>query len=116
MIEVANSIKKYIKHPSDDFTDIYNRCYEAVWKALTDSENIPKDINTVGYWLEYFHSQIFTEFHKYRKENQLDADFIINGNILSRIIASAKLNIWDRMIRTAGTDNLGCLKRRNNDA
>ena len=61
MIEVANSIKKYIKHPSDDFTDIYNRCYEAVWKALTDSENIPKDINTVGYWLEYFHSQIFTE-------------------------------------------------------
>jgi hypothetical protein len=31
---VSDAIQRYIKWPSDEFTDIYNRAYEAVYKAI----------------------------------------------------------------------------------
>jgi hypothetical protein len=46
MGEVASTIRKYHPQPSDEFTEIYNRAYEAVEEAikeclqLTDSADI----------------------------------------------------------------------------
>lgn len=34
MRPVAEAIRRYHKWPSDEYTDIYNRAYEAVEKAL----------------------------------------------------------------------------------
>lgn len=34
MPRVAEAIRRYHKQPSPEFTDIYNRCYEAVWAAI----------------------------------------------------------------------------------
>ena len=36
MSKVAKAIRKYHKQPSDEFTDIYNRAWEAVYHALQD--------------------------------------------------------------------------------
>ena len=35
MFEVEKAIRKYVKNP-EQFTEIYNRCYEAVAKAIRD--------------------------------------------------------------------------------
>ena len=51
MSPVAEAIKRHIDWPSDEFTDIYNRAYEAVWAAIrkydTGEANIPRFM-TVG--------------------------------------------------------------------
>ena len=53
---------------------------------------------STGNWLpafcEQFHSYIFESFHEYRKENNLPTGFVIDGNILSHIIAKAKLKLY----------------------
>lgn len=38
MSPVIETIKKYHKWPSKEFTDIYNRAYEAVYNAIKDNE------------------------------------------------------------------------------
>jgi len=38
MPSVAEAIKRHIKHPSQAFTDIYNKAYEAVYNAIKESE------------------------------------------------------------------------------
>ena len=38
MPPVAEAIKKYVKWPSPAFTDVYNRAYEAVYKAIKDCD------------------------------------------------------------------------------
>ena len=35
MFEVEKAIRKYVKNP-ENFTEIYNRCYEAIAKAIRD--------------------------------------------------------------------------------
>jgi len=37
---VSDAIKRHIEWPSDAYTDIYNRAYEAVYKALVSKDNI----------------------------------------------------------------------------
>jgi hypothetical protein len=37
MFEVEKAIRKYIKNP-EQFTEIYNRCYEAVAKAIRETQ------------------------------------------------------------------------------
>jgi len=37
MNKVAVTIRKYHKQPSDEFTDIYNRAWEAVYNALKET-------------------------------------------------------------------------------
>lgn len=34
MLPVADAIKRHVKWPSPEFTDIYNRAYEAVYNAI----------------------------------------------------------------------------------
>jgi hypothetical protein len=34
MHPVTEAIRRHIPWPSDEFTDIYNRAYEAVWNAI----------------------------------------------------------------------------------
>lgn len=42
MHEVEKAIRKYVKNP-EHFTEIYNRCYEAVAEAIRETEvNIRK--------------------------------------------------------------------------
>ncbi len=36
MKPVSDAIKKHIKWPSKEFTEIYNRSYEAVYQAIKD--------------------------------------------------------------------------------
>ena len=36
MPPVAMAIKKHIKWPSEEFTDIYNRAYDAVYSAIKE--------------------------------------------------------------------------------
>lgn len=38
MPPVAAAIKRHVKWPSDEYTDIYNRAYEAVYAAIQASE------------------------------------------------------------------------------
>jgi len=40
MPNVTKAIKLFIKHPSIEFTAIYNSAYEAVYQAITDSEEL----------------------------------------------------------------------------
>ena len=37
MFEVEKAIRKYVKNP-EQFTEIYNRCYEAVAKAIRETQ------------------------------------------------------------------------------
>ena len=39
MPSVAAAIKRHIEWPSKEFTDIYNRAYEAVYQAIKDLED-----------------------------------------------------------------------------
>ena len=39
MPNVSKTITKYHDWPSKEFTDIYNRCYEAVYQAILDFDN-----------------------------------------------------------------------------
>jgi hypothetical protein len=36
MPPVAEAIQRHLDWPSDEYTDIYNRCYEAVYNAIKD--------------------------------------------------------------------------------
>ena len=36
MKDVTKALKKHIKWPSDEFTEIYNRAWEAVYNAIDD--------------------------------------------------------------------------------
>lgn len=38
---VREAIMRHIKWPSDEYTDIYNRAYEAVYKAIVEYANEP---------------------------------------------------------------------------
>ena len=38
---VSDAIKKHIKWPSNEFTEIYNRAWEAVYNALRDASQQP---------------------------------------------------------------------------
>jgi len=38
MSPVGEAIKRHLKWPSDEFTDIYNRAYEAVYNAIKKYE------------------------------------------------------------------------------
>jgi hypothetical protein len=38
MPPIAEAIKRHLKWPSDEFTDIYNRAYEAVYQAIKENE------------------------------------------------------------------------------
>lgn len=37
MFEVEKAIRKYVKNP-EHFTEIYNRCYEAVAEAIRETQ------------------------------------------------------------------------------
>lgn len=37
MPPVAEAIKRHVKHPSPEFTDIYNRAYEAVYQSIKEN-------------------------------------------------------------------------------
>lgn len=39
MPPVIDAIKRHVKYPSPEFTDIYNRAYEAVYSAIIDMDN-----------------------------------------------------------------------------
>ena len=42
---VTDAIKRHLKWPSDEYTDIYNRAYEAVYNAIIDLEKtLRKDV------------------------------------------------------------------------
>ena len=43
MLPVADAIIKYHKWPSPEFTDIYNRAYEAVYLAIKDMKEKSKE-------------------------------------------------------------------------
>ena len=44
MVNVERAIKRHLKFPSSAATDIFNRCYEAVFLAIVDTEkNAKKD-------------------------------------------------------------------------
>ena len=45
MSKVAQTIRKYHKQPSDEFTDIYNRAWEAVYHALQDVATLSTQMN-----------------------------------------------------------------------
>ncbi len=57
---------------------------------------------------EDLHSRIMEEFHKWREENKKPLKPIIDGLILSTIIASAKLQLYRERpdARTAGFKDL----------
>lgn len=38
MEKVGATIGKYLKWPSPEYTDVYNRCYEAVYQAIVDAD------------------------------------------------------------------------------
>lgn len=98
MPEVSKAIKRHLKWPSGEFTDIYNRCYEAVWRVITDYENKPIDnANNVKYWIEGLQEEVHNAFHEYRRENNLEVEFKINGIIYNTIFAKAKMIIYKRM-------------------
>ena len=101
MGEVATAIKKHLGWPSEKFTEIYNRAYEAVWKAITDKDNT-KSVDDVAYrkyWIEHFHSEFMKNFHAFRIEKSGEDVVNVNmdGSDLSKIIAATKLNIYARM-------------------
>ena len=45
MNEITDTIKKYHKWPSSEFTDIYNRAYEAVYNAIKEYSAQPAPLN-----------------------------------------------------------------------
>ena len=98
MSEVSNAIKRYHEWPSDEFTDIYNRSYEAVLAAITDKDNA-ESINDARYWIEYLHSEMMSAFHEFRLEkvSEDECNVSINGSDLSKIIAKSKIKIYKRM-------------------
>jgi len=78
-------------------THIYNKAYEAVRMAITDRDPAENKDDRILYWLEELHTEIFESFHAYRSENDLNVEFTINGSILSRIIADAKIRLLERL-------------------
>lgn len=40
MPQIAEAIKRHLEWPSDAFTDIYNRAYEAVFSAIEDAHRV----------------------------------------------------------------------------
>lgn len=43
MPPVRDAIRKYLPWPSPQYTDIYNRAYEAVYNAILEADNLKVD-------------------------------------------------------------------------